>query len=787
MIITIRHTILAMLCIAVCNSLTISKAKDRDGRAVRAMCATDADCDVAGNNEVCATAAMLGGEFTGICVCNPTTHQPFPAEGTGGVCVLRPSVFGTAGCTPEDLTTPAIEDTCNVQNNQFCNADPACACAPGFMRDTTPVLPAGTTRDDNDECIAGRGAFCSDGAAIPGPDMAVCAMDGISCQASFGSFSCNCEDNWRQQVAVAVNPPQIPVAIVADNAICNPDIGAPCLAMDDTATMNRDDCTFPNQRCLAGTCQCNANFVLNTATPPVCVASIGAPCPMNNECTLPGQTCIVVATGLPAAAANAVAGAQTCGCMPMFVEENGVCNAGTGAPCAAGDADCATGMLCYAAVVPATVPPTANTADPMPMGPGVCSCRAGMEPNGFMFEDQMGMCVRSLGTACPPNDPGCGLANSECSDANPGVCVCEAPWVDTNTAATAGGACSAKVGAACPLGTECMLDDQVCQNAAGATVTTAGAGQTCGCEANFGPNADNTACLASVGAPCPLGTECMLPSQVCQNAAGATVTTPGAGQTCGCIANFAQNAAGACVASLGAACPNGDECTLPDQACNDLVTPAVCANTVGGACPNGHADCPLTRQQCDTTTNPAAPVCACDPGWAPDANNACNDWPANFCGGLDDGCTIGQGDCDDNNDCRGPLLCGVNNCDQPDSARPLADCCVDPSNPTGEGENTPCDGTAPNAWGCCTPQNQCGENQGDCDNNDDCLDGFICQADSCTTDGFGGIFPAGQIDCCQPDTPTTTGKFYSNFVDGMDLRIERWTNDEEPARPRPKY
>ena len=53
------------------------------------------------------------------------------------------------------------------------------------------------------------------------------------------------------------------------------------------------------------------------------------------------------------------------------------------------------------------------------------------------------------------------------------------------------------------------------------------------------------------GAACPLGTECTLPNQECRNGAGATVTTAGAGQTCACSANFAPNTAGACVASHG--------------------------------------------------------------------------------------------------------------------------------------------------------------------------------------------------------------------------------------------
>ena len=52
------------------------------------------------------------------------------------------------------------------------------------------------------------------------------------------------------------------------------------------------------------------------------------------------------------------------------------------------------------------------------------------------------------------------------------------------------------------------------------------------------------------GAVCPNGYECTLPNQECQDAAGATVTTAGIDQTCGCIANFEPDG-GACVASLG--------------------------------------------------------------------------------------------------------------------------------------------------------------------------------------------------------------------------------------------
>jgi len=609
-------------------------------------------------------------------------------------------------------------------------------------------------------------------------------------------FTCGCEANFLPQPVNAA----LGLA-AANNALCAPAFGGPCAAVNDATTIPREDCVFPNERCVpeagGSFCRCNENFAQNAATPPVCVESIGAPCPAGPpDCTLPGQGCIRL-DGTVAPGPDATPGAQSCGCLPMFVDVgNGVCMAGTGAPCAAtvvgnpgGDADCAPDMRCYMAlpiVAPAIVA-LPNFADPMPNGPGICSCPTGLEPNGFMFQETgaMGMCVRSLGTACP--DGACGLPNSQCSTDPTPICECTATTVDTNGAATAGGLCSAKVGDACPNGNECVLDNQVCL-AAGVPVVAAGPGQTCGCAATFGPNADNTACLASVGAACPNGNECMLPNQVCRAGAGAgaIVTTAGANQNCGCGDNFAQNAAGECVAALGAACPTGNECTLPGQACSGGATP-VCANTVGGACPLGNADCmTFPRQQCDDTTNPAAPVCGCDDGWVPDANNQCNDWTAGFCGGVMGGCAVGQGDCNDVRDCEDGLLCGVNNCGP---TRPLADCCVDPTNPTGTA-GAACDGTAPNVWGCCTPGNLCGVGEGDCDTDADCGINaagvqLVCVADSCGAGfGNGNVFPAGQVDCCQLPTAVP---FYSNFVDGMDKRIERWTNDEEPVRQRPKY
>ena len=32
---------------------------------------------------------------------------------------------------------------------------------------------------------------------------------------------------------------------------------------------------------------------------------------------------------------------------------------------------------------------------------------------------------------------------------------------------------------------------------------------------------------------------------------------------------------------------------------------------------------------------------------------------------------------------------------------------------------------------CCTTENQCGENEGDCDNDADCNPGLVCGTDNC--------------------------------------------------------
>ena len=54
-----------------------------------------------------------------------------------------------------------------------------------------------------------------------------------------------------------------------------------------------------------------------------------------------------------------------------------------------------------------------------------------------------------------------------------------------------------------------------------------------------------------------------------------------------------------------------------------------------------------------------------------------------------------------------------------------------------------CDGTQLNIWSCCSSFSQCGENEGDCDANSDCLGNLKCGTNNC----IGANFPF-QADCC---------------------------------------
>ena len=55
--------------------------------------------------------------------------------------------------------------------------------------------------------------------------------------------------------------------------------------------------------------------------------------------------------------------------------------------------------------------------------------------------------------------------------------------------------------------------------------------------------------------------------------------------------------------------------------------------------------------------------------------------------------------------------------------------------------------TDKDTWSCCSTENKCTLNEGDCDSNNDCEDGLFCGIDNCKSVNPGKPFPSG-ADCC---------------------------------------
>merc|ERR1719318_477414 len=91
------------------------------------------------------------------------------------------------------------------------------------------------------------------------------------------------------------------------------------------------------------------------------------------------------------------------------------------------------------------------------------------------------------------------------------------------------------------------------------------------------------------------------------------------------------------------------------------------------------------------------------------------------CSGQDDGCCtkgkpcdVGEGDCDNSKQCIGSLVCGYNNC----AWGGTDDCC----------KHMRCKGKDD---GCCTKDKPCDEGEGDCDDDTECRGSLVCGKDNC--------------------------------------------------------
>jgi len=101
-------------------------------------------------------------------------------------------------------------------------------------------------------------------------------------------------------------------------------------------------------------------------------------------------------------------------------------------------------------------------------------------------------------------------------------------------------------------------------------------------------------------------------------------------------------------------------------------------------------------------------------------------------------CAEAEGDCDEDYECEEGLTCGFRNCNG--RYHNYADCCYLPKNTKNYGE---CNGNNPQVEHCCSKDNKCEENQGDCDSDEDCKEGLVCGQQECNDMNF-----SEDADCC---------------------------------------
>ena len=108
-------------------------------------------------------------------------------------------------------------------------------------------------------------------------------------------------------------------------------------------------------------------------------------------------------------------------------------------------------------------------------------------------------------------------------------------------------------------------------------------------------------------------------------------------------------------------------------------------------------------------------------------------------------CLGGQGDCDDDVECQGSLVCGTNNC----ASGPGLDCCTSTCHNDSGCMNQECNtdlnhcrlDSFSTAWSNCSLNSPCSEGEGDCDYDSECSGSLVCNDDSCTSGPLG-------MDCC---------------------------------------
>ena len=174
-----------------------------------------------------------------------------------------------------------------------------------------------------------------------------------------------------------------------------------------------------------------------------------------------------------------------------------------------------------------------------------------------------------------------------------------------------------------------------------------------------------------------------------------------------------------------AARPNGVDC---------------CEET--GTCDVGHGDC-HEDSECLGALVCGTDNCLADFGFGAanwdcciDANPSdCSQYKgfegSLHCCSAENPCPVGHGDCDDDSHCAGDLRCGRSNCKNRFAtnwaeAQESLDCCYDPAE-----EGRTCDENDHRPSKCCEDTQNCGVDEGHCENDDECADGLQCGSGNC--------------------------------------------------------
>ena len=105
-------------------------------------------------------------------------------------------------------------------------------------------------------------------------------------------------------------------------------------------------------------------------------------------------------------------------------------------------------------------------------------------------------------------------------------------------------------------------------------------------------------------------------------------------------------------------------------------------------------------------------------------------------------CSENEGQCDSDMHCMNGLKCGTDNCHSSLGFNSTTDCCFNLT--IGD-------------LGYCTTDYPCAEDEGDCDNDDQCIPGFVCGVDNCKSNF------TFSTDCCEQGMAQIITKPYKKW------------------------